>query len=77
MANNPPTDSTLLPPKLYLYEVEFRRGKEIVEKSVSCLADFSVGEFVKVEKGRGYEVGVVYEVKLETSESMTYFSIIK
>jgi hypothetical protein len=54
---------------VYVYEVELRRGKEIVEKSVSCLANFSVGEFVKVENRRGDEVGVVCKIKLETSES--------
>lgn len=54
--------------------MEFKRGKERFEKSVACREDFDLGDYVRVEGDRGYEVGVVCNRTIQNSSSLPYFT---
>lgn len=54
--------------------MEFKRGKEYFEKSIACREDFDLGDFVRVEGDRGFEVGVVCHRSIQSSSSLPFFS---
>jgi cell fate regulator YaaT (PSP1 superfamily) len=53
--------------------VEFKRSKDLCEKTAFCAEDFEIGDYVKVESDRNHELGVVCDVRVMSTESTPFF----